>query len=340
MESNELSALLFKHVSGSISKNDFERMRTLVLACDEETVEACLSDVWLLYTATSKRNTGAYDKVRENLQRIIRPEERIVPLIEKQKIRNTTLYSVLRVVAMFAAPLMLSIGVYYFTKSATINNLASNIYTIETSNGERTRLTLPDGTRVLVAANSTFIYPAVFGEQSREVNLTGEAFFEVKHNAKQPFIVKSKEVSIKVLGTKFNVYAYPNEAYFEASLVEGKIQVFQNTENTRIIELKPNDKVRFNYTNSTFEKSETNLTTETAWTRGELYFQSENMLSIIPKLERYYGVKFHINGRIPEEALTASYHETDVNEILRNLAVHYQFSYKKNGDTIYVNFKP
>jgi ferric-dicitrate binding protein FerR (iron transport regulator) len=339
MERKELSALLSKHVSGTINKNDFERLRTLLLTYDEQTIESCLYEVWQSYTSSSKRNIGVYEKVKENLKRIIRPEVQTVSFIEKKKDSRTVLNSVLRVAAMLTVPLMLSVGVYYFTKKATINELALNMYTIETSNGERTRLTLADGTRVMVSANTVFSYPAVFGEKSREVNLVGEAFFEVSHNAEKPFIVKSKEVSIKVLGTKFNVYAYPNEDFFEASLVEGKIQAFQNRNSYQNLVLKPNEKVRYHYASNTFEKSKTDLQVETAWTRGDLYFQSEDMHDILPKLERYYGVKFHIQGQLPNQSLTASYHETDINEILRNMAIHYHFSYTKKGETIYLNFQ-
>jgi transmembrane sensor len=340
MERNELSALLSKHVSGTISNTDFVRLRTLLLSFDEQTIESCLSEVWLAYTPTSKRNLSSYESVKENLKRIIQPFDKLPSETQAPKVRQHPFsYYVLRVAALIVLPLMLSLGVYYFTKTETLNQLAVNNYIIETSNGERTRLTLPDGTRVMVSANSEFTYSATFGRTNREVNLSGEAYFEVVHNTDQPFIVKSKDVSIKVLGTKFNVYAYPNEDYFEASLVEGEIQAFMNNNSSMSLILKPNEKVRYNYSSNTFEKSKTDLRVETAWTRGDLYFQSEGMHSILPKLERYYGVRFHIQGELPRQLFTASYHETDINEILRNMEIHYQFSYTKQGETIYLKFR-
>ena len=340
MERNELSALLSKHVSGTINNTDFVRLRTLLLSFDEQTIESCLSEVWLAYTPTSKRNWSSYESVKENLKRIIQPIDKLPSEDRTPKLRQHPFsYYLLRFAAFIALPLMLSIGVYYFTKTDTLNQLADNSYTIETANGERTRLTLPDGTRVMVSANSEFTYAATFGKTNREVKLSGEAYFDVVHNTDQPFVVKSKEVSIKVLGTKFNVYAYPNEDYFEASLVDGKIQAFKNNNSAMSLMLLPNEKVRYNYSSNTFEKSKTDLRVETAWTRGDLYFQSEGIHSILPKLERYYGVRFHIQGELPRQSLTASYHETDVNEILRNMAIHYQFSYTKQGDKIYLNFK-
>jgi len=200
-------------------------------------------------------------------------------------------------------------------------------------------LVLPDGTKVLISANTSFTYPATFGTKNREVKLTGEAYFEVIHNAELPFIVKSKEVNIQVLGTKFNVFAYPKEDYFEASLVEGKIEAYTNNKPEEKITLTPNEKLRYTYASGTFNKTTSELKFETAWTRGDLYFQSEDLHSVLPKLERYYGVKFNIDGQLSDKKLTASYHETDVNEILKNLSIHYHFNYTKNGEIIYLKFK-
>jgi ferric-dicitrate binding protein FerR (iron transport regulator) len=339
MERQQLSALLKKQLYGTITSPEFAQLKQLVFSLDEQLVEQCLYEVWEAYELTHKRNKTSFEIVKANLKRIIQPQN---TMEEQQillpKVAIPYLYYIQRIAAFILLPLMLSFGVYYFTKKSTLSDLAKNKYSIETANGERTRLVLPDGTRVMVSANSTFTYPATFGKNKREVNLSGEAYFDVTHNADLPFIVKSKEVNIKVLGTKFNVYAYPDENYFEASLVEGKIQAYA-IRNDKVITLLPNQKVRYNYANETLEKSSTDLQVETAWTRGDLYFQSETLHSILPKIERFYGVKFNINGQFPNLKLTASFHETDVNEILRNLSVHYDFSYNKNGEVIYLKFK-
>jgi len=340
MERQQLSALLKKQLYGTITSQEFAQLKQLVFSLDEQLVEQCLYEVWEAYEPTHKRNQKSFEIVKTNLKRIIQPQntmEEQPKSLPKSAIPYQ--YYIQRIAAFILLPLMLSFGVYYFTKKSTLSDLAKNQYSIETSNGERSRLVLPDGTRVMVSANTTFTYPATFGKQSREVSLSGEAYFDVTHNAGLPFVVKSKDVSIKVLGTKFNVYAYPSENYFEASLVEGKIQAYSERNKKKVMTLLPNEKVRYNYANETFEKSTTDLQVETAWTRGDLYFQSETLLSILPKLERYYGVKFDINGQLPNTVLTASYHETDVNEILRNLAIHYRFSFTKNGEIIHLNIK-
>lgn len=342
MEPIELSALLKKQLSGSIKHVEFVRLRELLYSLDEQIIEQCLFDVWETYTPTDKRNVMSFEKVKENLIKIIQPQIKIWDEGKKNVTKRTNtifLKYMQRVAAIVLLPLMLSFGVYYITRKATIDELAANQYSIETSNGERSRLVLPDGTRVLVSANSTFTYPATFGKKSREVNLEGEAFFDVTHNADLPFVVKSKEISVSVLGTKFNIYAYPEESYFEASLVKGSIQVTVNDDKTKRMILVPNEKVIYNYASQTFNKLKTDLRTETAWTRGDLYFQSESLATILPKLERFYGVRFTMEGKIPVEFLTASYHETDVNDVLRNLAIHYSFNYQKAGELVHLKFR-
>ncbi len=340
MEHHELTALLTKQLSGSITTQEFAQLKQLVFSLDEQLVEQCLYKVWELHEAVDKRNKLSFEAVRENLKRIIQPEtKKELSASPQQKASIQFGYYIKRVAAFIALPLMLSFGVYYFTKKSTIDDFAKNQYSIETANGERTRIVLPDGTRVIVSANSTFTYPATFSKGSREVSISGEAYFDVTQNADMPFIVKSKEINIKVLGTKFNVYAYPEDDFFEVSLVEGKIQASLNRNSSKSYVLKPNEKLRYLYASNTFQKSKTDLQVETAWTRGDLYFQSETLHTILPKIERFYGVKFSINGQLPGLKLTASFNETDVNEILRNLSVLYQFSYHKNGENIYLKLK-
>ena len=344
MEIQELSALLKKQLYGTIKQQEFVRLRELIYSLDEQILDECLYQVWEEYTPMGKRNILSFEAVKENLKRIIQPRKQVQEDVEEEdgvsELKTVAfIYYLKRVAAILILPLMVGIAAYYITKRSTINDLAVNEYSIETANGERTRVVLPDGTKVLISANTSFTYPATFGTKNREVKLIGEAYFEVTHNADLPFIVRSKDVNVQVLGTKFNVFAYPQEDYFETSLVEGKIQAYTNNNPEDKIILSPNEKLRYTYASGTMKKTTSDLQVETAWTRGDLYFQSEDLHTVLPKLERYYGVKFNIVGQLPDKQVTASYHETDVNEIMKNLSIHYKFSYKKNGELIYLKFK-
>lgn len=328
MEHQELSALLKKQLYGTIKHPEFIQLKQLFNTLEDAVLEQCMYDVWQDYS-THKRNKVSFERVKRDIKRILQPK--------KQKVVPFTYY-LQRIAAVVLLPLMLGFGIYYFTKRSTINELADNKYSIETLSGERSRLVLPDGTRVMVNANSSLTYTAAFGKKNREVNLLGEAYFEVTHNPDLPFTVKSRDIVTKVLGTKFNLYAYPDEKFFEASLINGSVEVRDYKNPPNKVVLVPNEKVRYEYASQRFEKSKTDLRTETAWTKGELYFRSESLSTILPKLERYYGVQFTTEGDIPGEILTASFRETDINDILKNLSIHYSFRYNKKGESIHLRF--
>jgi transmembrane sensor len=123
--------------------------------------------------------------------------------------------------------LVISLAVFFllqnngaFTKSKQPEPLAKN--EIKTTNGSKTNLVLPDGTKVWLNAGSNMTYDKDYGVNIREVNLTGEAYFDVIKNPKKPFIIHTGKIDIKVLGTAFNVRCYPDEKNTETSLVRGK----------------------------------------------------------------------------------------------------------------------
>lgn len=130
-----------------------------------------------------------------------------------------------RIAAAAIFLLLISLTGYLYIDKINIQTAIAQMYTISAEKGERASVTLPDGTKVYLNAKSTLSYPASFSLNERTVQLTGEAYFEVKHDADAPFIVKTAEIQIKVLGTTFNLYAYPDDSWFEASLVEGSIEV-------------------------------------------------------------------------------------------------------------------
>lgn len=212
------------------------------------------------------------------------------------------------------------------------------MYTISAEKGERASVTLPDGTKVYLNAESTLSYPASFSLNERTVQLTGEAYFEVKHDTDAPFIVKTAEIQIKVLGTTFNLYAYPDDSWFEASLVEGSIEVTPYKSPGKQVHLSPNQKARYNHETGEIKVITTDLRVETAWKRGDLIFRNQPFKEIIGQLEIFYGVNITANGEYPEELFTGSYHENDIIQVLKNLQQHYTFEYQKSGNEISLKF--
>lgn len=160
--------------------------------------------------------------------------------------------------------------------------------------GKTSELILPDGSKVWLNAGSRLIYPSFFNDKNREVLLIGEAFFEVAHNEIQPFIVQTTDIRIKVLGTHFNVSAYPTDHLIETVLTEGKVRLEQNNSNmfSESTDIAPGQMAVFNKTERTTLVKEVDIENYTLWKEGLLKFESTDMSRLIKKLERYFNIRF------------------------------------------------
>ena len=159
--------------------------------------------------------------------------------------------------------------------------------------GKNASVKLPDGSIAFLNAGSRLIYPSVFEKKKREVLLIGEGFFKVTHNKEVPFIVKTNEVEVEVLGTEFNVTAYPSDNIIETVLVNGKVKVRRNgfhLLNSEYI-LEPNQRAAFNKQNSETKITSVDVMNYVSWHEGYLNFETSDLNRIIKKLERYYDVR-------------------------------------------------
>lgn len=163
--------------------------------------------------------------------------------------------------------------------------------------GKTSEIILPDGTHVYLNAGSRLIYPDFFADKTREVFLVGEAFFEVEHNMEQPFIVQTTDIRIRVLGTQFNVSAYPSDNIIETVLTSGRVQLEQNNTGmfTETTELSPGQLAAFNKTDRTTRLKEVDIENYTLWTEGLLKFESTDLSRVVKRLERYYNIRFKYN---------------------------------------------
>ncbi|MEW5845146.1 MAG: FecR domain-containing protein [Bacteroidota bacterium] len=158
---------------------------------------------------------------------------------------------------------------------------------------------LPDGSKVILNKQTTLKYPKVFSEKIRRVELSGEAVFEVTHNPNHPFVVVANGVEVEVLGTVFNVMAYPSDNLVTATLISGKVRlkyVDPSTKKQQSVILAPNHSATFYLNQNRFEISRVDVNTITAWERGELIFNDEPIESLVAKLSRWYGTDITISN--------------------------------------------
>ena len=160
--------------------------------------------------------------------------------------------------------------------------------------GGRYIVTLADGTDVWLNAGSSLKYPVAFTDSTREVFLTGEAYFDVTHNNK-PFIVNSGAMDVRVLGTTFNIAAYEDEEVMKATLVEGSVRITSSNDGASKT-LTPNDQAIIKKSVGTMEVKEVNTAQYTSWVQGKLEFNNENMEVVMKRLARWYDFKYQFKN--------------------------------------------
>lgn len=198
--------------------------------------------------------------------------------------------------------------------------------------GQRARLTLYDGTVVWLNARSTLRYPHRFDKYERRVELNGEAFFEVAPNEELPFVVNTELVDIKVLGTKFNVFAYEGRNEFSTSLMEGAIKIYKDKDEDNALMMAPNECVEL--VDNKLVKSTIGNADFLLWKEGIYAFDDVPFSNIMRKLELYYDIKIVIsNKRLNAYKLSGKFRQRDgVESVLRTLMKVYPFVYYKDDD--------
>ena len=179
------------------------------------------------------------------------------------------------------------------TLMAEVNAKQQELNQLVVPFGKNSSIRLPDGTIAYLNAGSRLVYPSFFKGKYREVFLIGEGYFNVSTDKKMPFLVKTNELTIKALGTKFNVSAYPSENVIETVLVEGKVEI--KKKGFSLLEpnytLDPNQLAVFKRTSTEMEIKRVDVINHVAWHDGFLNFESVDLSRIIKKLERYYNIR-------------------------------------------------
>ena len=256
---------------------------------------------------------------------------------------------------------MLSI---FFSKKSPTEAIASEaMSSVATKNGNRTKIVLPDGSQVWLNAGSNLDYNnSNFNKGLREVSLNGEAYFDVVKNAEKPFIIHTKKMDIKVLGTSFNVRSYSDEKFAEAALIKGTIEVTLKDRDEKII-LKPNEKISVsNEDLKTETKPEKailvksnpvrvpqivvkeikpnptyNIIGEIAWTQNKLYFEDETLEDIGHLIERWFGKKVTIaNESLKSVHYTGNFENETIEDVLSYLKLSKTFNFRIGNDNVVI----
>lgn len=193
--------------------------------------------------------------------------------------------------------------------------------------GKRSEITLSDGTKIWLNAGSQLSYPANFTGKTREVYLSGEAFFEVKSNLAKPFHVITNDMKIRVTGTRFNITSYVYDQITQAVLLSGKIDAAKNKMFSRSVELSPGERIVYNKQNDDLQKDKVDVELYASWMNGYLIFDNEPVENIFRKLERYYDKEILTEKLSGQPMFTGKLDLADnLEKVLENISFSASFS--------------
>ena len=304
--------ILKRFFEGKYSRKDFLAIsEKLVTADDDRKLRELMLSHWVEFDSTRLPDDNV-ERILDKIQHQIRLEENN----EARRFRFIQVFQ--RVAAILIFPLVLSFMAYLYFQPQKVE-LSDAYAEIQCPMGVRTKFTLPDGTTGFLNSGSTLKYPVAF-DKARQVDLTGEAYFDVIHNDKSPFLVKTGKLNVKVLGTTFNVISYPGEATEEIILQKGKVEVMDKTGKT-ITELDPDQKLTVNHDDLTTKRSTVIASQYTTWTEGKLVFRNEDMKQVAQRLSRWYNAEIVIADKSLEDyTFYATFVDEPLDEVLKLLA--------------------
>jgi ferric-dicitrate binding protein FerR (iron transport regulator) len=259
-----------------------------------------------------------------------------------------------------AASVLVVFLVFSPAKKTGDKPVASN--TISTRPGSKSKVELPDGTQVWLNADSKLTYAQNFIDNTREVTLTGEAYFDVAHatsaetGQKIPFIIHTSSIDIRVLGTAFNVRSYPGEKTVETALIRGSVEVTLHNNPDKKIVLKPDEKLIVKNDNAIIVsnkppladsadnepmmtvskihpyKEDTTAHYETLWVKNKLAFENEPFDRMLPELERWYSVSIVLKNETLEGLhFTGVFENKSLADVMEALSLAQGFHYEIKG---------
>ncbi len=316
---------------------------------------------WKKWSTEHPEAVGAMKKAREFVDRISFRNEQLsddekdallgkIIASEKHSFdgsRASNLYGNLRWWGKVAAVFILFFGLILLADDFTSriqlkpDRFATEWKTIQTEKGHRHKEVLPDGSTVYLNAESTLRFPLRFGFGVRNVELEGEAFFDVAPIDTVPFIVSAKGVETKVLGTSFNVRAVDRDLETQVSLVSGRVRVNVMGDQTSIegSVLKPGEQFSYNWNQGESRKRNFDIQEITGWKDGVIYLKDASLEDFIAKMEGWYGVDFQVFGETSKEwRINGRYQDEELENILNGLTFVYDLSYKIDGDNVMLIF--
>ncbi len=334
-ENKHIDELIANYLTEGLDKNALDELKTWI-AASAENQQYFIRQREIWFSAVSREAASVYDKDKafENFRNRVESQKEI----QSTSRRGFSLSALWRYAAVVA--IIIAVGcISYWQGGGNVKDTFADI-SVEAPLGSKTKLYLPDGTLVWLNAGSRMTYSQGFGVDNRKVELEGEGYFEVKRNEKIPFFVKTKDLQLQVLGTKFNFRDYPEDHEVVVSLLEGKVGLNNLLREEKEAVLSPDERAVLNKANGLLTVESVTASNASQWTDGYLFFDEELLPDIAKELERSYNVKIHIaNDSLKTFRFYGNFvrREQNIQEVLEALASTEKMQYKieERNITIY-----
>lgn len=313
-----------KYKDNSLTPAELTELRKQVNGMTEKQLEERLRESW---------NADIFKSDHVVSERLKIIKEQIDSDIQPSKHSYRLPGHIFRIAAAILLPLLLLTSIHFYRETVKLSN---GEILFSTQEGERANITLPDGTQVTLNTNTFMTYsPGEFNYKERNIQFNGEAYFDVATNPSIPFIIHTKDLRIKVLGTKFNLHAYSGNNTMSLTLEEGHVLLSSRKEEK---ELFPNQKAILDCHNGRISIIKEEVPENaSAWRNGELAFSNQELQQVLSDLEQNYGVRICIESHdsINTDLFTGKIPADNLLDALEVLKYSYHMKYRIYNKTIY-----
>lgn len=372
MNKDRIWHLVSKQLAGEVTEEEIHELEGL-LRSDPDMHYALqnITDIWKLQPAAVSESDESFDRHVLRMkqaglgfgQPIPEPVEASYPFPEKKKHKKWLIAASITGCLLLATFLWFNNQHQPTSSTPLAANKTPEVNEISTHNGSKTKVVLPDGSKVWLNSGSHLTYNKNFGTDHREVLLSGEAYFDVVKDTEHPFVIHTKKIDIRVLGTAFNVKSYPGDKQTETSLVRGKVEIRIHNRPDEKIVLNPNEKLVVLNNENQLKESETkpagivsadpivslsrittrpsdNVVVETAWVDNKLVFNNETFREVATKMERWYNVEFEFKDTANIHArFTGIFENETIGQALAALRITGDFNYAIKANKVIITDK-
>lgn len=289
-----------------------------------------------------KQSESASEEVYQRiLQGVLQESDSKVAKSDKGFFWNKA-WKVAAVILMLAAAAVFYLGGHESTVDENVSSISSNYIEKYCPPGKKMNVVLKDGTKVKLNGDTYLSYAENFGDSIRAVELKGEAFFEVTKDSLRPFMIKSQFLQTTVLGTSFNIQAYPDSKKLDVAVLEGLVRVCSNAEQYNGAEstefyLTQSEMLSYTPDAKKWEKEIVPISSIGRWRNWELIFDQDDLPEIALKLERWYGVEVVLQGPFKRKiSFSGIYNNNTLHAVLEGITYSANLHYTLHGDTVYI----